>query len=131
MNALGRSDGRRPSVLGFRRLMTSLVLGCGWLFCVATPTMADTLVPLGATWRYIDTGVDQGTAWRQTNFIDSAWAQGVGQFGFGDSDEATVINSGPSNGRFPTYYFRNTFVVSNRASITNVAARLLRDDGVV
>src|SRR6185369_13540562 len=45
---------------------------------------AETLIPLGAVWRYLDTGIDQGTAWRQTNFNDSTWATGPSQLGFGD-----------------------------------------------
>src|SRR5688572_9945739 len=93
---------------------------------------AQTLIPLGAIWRYRDIGVDQGTAWRQTNFNDSSWSFGPSQLGAGDGDEATVINIGPSGGRYPTTYFRHTFVVTNRADLTNLAVRLMRDDaGVV
>src|SRR4051812_10607184 len=119
MKASSNSDHLRQSSQEFRGLKTSLALGLCCIISVATSSAADTLIPLGATWRYLDTGVDQGTTWRQTNFNDSAWSTGAGQFGFGDGDEATVINGGGSNSRFPTLYFRNTFVVSNRASITN------------
>src|SRR4051812_32031085 len=91
----------------------------------------DTLIRVGSVWRYRDNGSDQGTAWRQTNFNDSTWLAGPAQLGFGDGDEATMVNSGPANGRYPTTYFRHTFSVTNRESITNVALRILRDDGAV
>src|SRR4051812_31598774 len=80
---------------------------------------ADTLIPLGAFWSYLDTGMDAGIAWRQTNFNDSAWSTGRTQLGFGDNDEQTLINGGPSGSRYASTYFRNTFVVTNRAGITN------------
>ncbi len=90
---------------------------------------AQTLVPLGAIWRYRDLGVNQGTAWRETNYNDSAWAFGPSQLGCCEGDEMTMINIGPTGARYPTTYFRHTFVVTNRAALTNLAVRLMRDDG--
>lgn len=40
-----------------------------------------TLVPAGSTWKYLDNGTDEGTAWRQSAFDDSAWASGPAQLG--------------------------------------------------
>ncbi|HEY0552605.1 MAG TPA: L-type lectin-domain containing protein, partial [Verrucomicrobiae bacterium] len=90
---------------------------------------ADTLIPVGATWRYLDNGSDPGTAWRGTNFNDSTWASGPAELGYGDGGEATVVNGGPSGSRIPTTFFRRTFVVANRPALTNLAVRLVRDDG--
>ena len=90
-----------------------------------------TLVPTGATWKYLDNGSDQGVAWRAPGFNDAAWAAGPGQLGFGDSDEATVINGGPATNRFITTYFRRSLFVPNAAQVTGLFARLLRDDGAV
>lgn len=44
---------------------------------------AETLIPLGATWHYRALGVDLGTAWRETNYNDSARAAGPSQLGAG------------------------------------------------
>ena len=30
-----------------------------------------TLIPTGSTWKYLDDGSDQGTAWRANGFIDT------------------------------------------------------------
>ena len=54
-----------------------------------------TLIARGATWRYLDNGTDQGTAWRQLDFNDQSWATGPAELGYGDGDEATVVDCGP------------------------------------
>ena len=41
---------------------------------------AATLVPITATWRYDDFGIDLGTAWRAPGFNDSGWGTGTGLF---------------------------------------------------
>lgn len=90
------------------------------------------LVSAGAVWKYLDTGVDQGTNWRTLGFDDSTWASGPAQLGYGDGDEATVLGYGPSEtNRFPTTYFRRAFALTDAASFTNAVIRLLRDDGAV
>ena len=85
-----------------------------------------TLIAKDSTWRYLDDGSDQGTAWREADFDDSAWASGPAQLGFNEGDEATLIASGHI-----TYYFRHTFTVDNAASVDALALELLRDDGAV
>jgi len=96
----------------------------------------DYLVPLGAAWRYLDDGTNQGTAWRATGFPDGGWAQGPAELGYGDGGEATVVNCGPSaptcnSGNFITTYFRKTFTVTDVGSIPGLELKLLRDDGAV
>ena len=85
-----------------------------------------TLIAKDSTWRYLDDGSDQGTAWRETDFDDSGWSSGPAQLGFNEGDEATLIQSGHI-----TYYFRHTFTASNAASVGALAIELLRDDGAV
>ncbi|HUR45351.1 MAG TPA: Ig-like domain-containing protein [Candidatus Saccharimonadales bacterium] len=126
MNTLSWFPGARRSHHVWA-LVSAVFLICG----VSQIQAADTLIRTGSIWRYRDNGSDQGTAWRQTNFNDSAWSAGAAQLGFGEGDEATIVNSGPANGRYPTIYFRHTFSVTNRQNITNVALRILRDDGAV
>jgi hypothetical protein len=86
------------------------------------------LIPSGSSWRFRDNSVDQGTAWRGTNFTDTLWRSGRAQLGFGDGDEVTTTCC--SSGTRPiTTYFRRAFTVTNSVSITNLIVRLLRDDG--
>ena len=112
-----------------------LALALSGLFGYAVPTAraADTiLVPTGATWKYLDNGTDQGTAWRATSFNDSTWPSGPAQLGYGDGDEATTLGFGPDgNNKFITTYFRRAFNITNASLFNGVTLRLLRDDGAV
>jgi calcineurin-like phosphoesterase family protein/purple acid phosphatase-like protein/fibronectin type III domain protein len=93
---------------------------------------AATLVPTGAVWKYLDNGSNQGTAWRAAAFSDSPWASGSAQLGYGDGDEATVVNYGPSaTSKYITTYFRRSFNVADASAFTALTLRLLRDDGAV
>ena len=106
-----------------------------WTFAVTldTPTetvRTSTLIPLGSTWRYLDDGTDQQTAWRFPGFDDSAWQSGQGQFGYGDGDETTILDFGPDpNNKVVTSYFRMEFDVDDLASIESAEGSLIRDDG--
>ena len=85
-----------------------------------------TLIAKDSTWRYLDDGSDQGTAWREADFDDSGWESGPAQLGFNEGDEETLITAGHI-----TYYFRHTFTAANAASVEALAIELLRDDGAV
>ncbi len=96
------------------------------------------LIPFGSpdlpqnVWKYNDTGVDLGTAWREPDFDDAGWAMGRGQLGYGDGDEATILSFGPNSGnKYPTYYFRREFNVDDPAAYGSLPFRLWRDDGAV
>ena len=85
-----------------------------------------------ATWKYHDLGQDLGTAWRATNYNDSAWSNGPAQLGYGENDEATVVSyGGNTTNKYPTTYFRKSFVVNGGTSLGNLSLGLLRDDGAV
>ena len=91
-----------------------------------------TLVPAGAIWRYQDNGANLGSAWRNITFDDSAWKRGPAQLGYGDGDEATVVNYGPdATNKYFTTYFRRTFTLANASMINHLTASLLYDDGAV
>lgn len=86
----------------------------------------------GAEWKYLDDGSDQGSPWREVGFDDSTWESGQAQFGYGDGDEATVLNFGPnSNSKFATTYFRKTFAMEDTENIDAALIRLIRDDGAI
>jgi hypothetical protein len=89
-----------------------------------------TLVPLDATWRFLDTGANQGTNWIASDFSDDTWSSGPAELGYGDHDEATVVNFGNPNNKFITTYFRHSFVVTNTANYSSLILKVIRDDGV-
>ena len=97
-----------------------------------SPSGTNTLVSERSAWRYLDTGSDQGTAWRAPGFNDSAWSTGLAQLGYGDGDEATVVGSGPDpNNRYITTYFRRAWPVADPSVFTSLSLSLVRDDGAV
>jgi type 1 glutamine amidotransferase len=105
-----------------------------WLLprAVAPRGLAVDLIRPGSTWLYLDDGSAPPLAWRSNNFADNTWKSGRAELGYGDSDEATVIQSDRGNGtRIITSYFRKYFAVTNAASLTNLELRVLRDDGAI
>lgn len=94
--------------------------------------------PRRSVWKYLDTGTNAGTTWRQTNFNDSAWSSGQAQLGYGDGDEVTRVEDNPTPGynaadtdRFITTYFRRSFVITNAQRFLSLFVNVLRDDGAV
>jgi hypothetical protein len=98
-----------------------------------TNTIGFNFISRGASdWRYLDNGSDQGIAWSDRVFDDSAWPLGTAQLGYGDGDESTVVSFGPDPAnKYITTYFRKAFAVTNAAQWSNVTLRLMRDDGAV
>ncbi|MFQ5799496.1 MAG: metallophosphoesterase [Bacteroidota bacterium] len=99
----------------------------------ATPS-GTILVAAGATWKYLDDGSDQGTAWREPAFVDAAWSAGPAELGYGDDppDEATVVSYGPDPfNKYITTYFRHSFEVADASIFNILTLRILRDDGAV
>ncbi|HYE30116.1 MAG TPA: lamin tail domain-containing protein [Methylomirabilota bacterium] len=96
------------------------------------PAGPQVILPAGSIWRYSDTGVDMGNAWRVGSFNDLGWSQAPAQFGYGGNGEVTTLNFGPnSSAKYPTYYFRKKINVANPAGIQDLVARLIRDDGAI
>jgi hypothetical protein len=123
---IGASAGRSVTVFPFGYFSVSLI-------------GSNNFTGTNSWWRYLDNGTDQGTAWQAWGFDDSTWAAGPGELGYGDGDEATVVEDDATPGsptagsttRYITTYFRHSFTVANVASITNLVARCLVDDGAV
>ena len=98
------------------------------LAVVAETTGVATLLPLGATWRFSDTGTDLGGTWVQPAFNDSLWLAGPALLGFGNGGEKTLVAQGAAPRRITTY-FRTSFEVADSAEVLALGLDLLRDDG--
>jgi hypothetical protein len=90
-------------------------------------------------WKYLDTGVDPGTTWKDAAFNDSQWLSGAAELGYGDNDETTVVQDNPTPGysnnpvptdRFITTWFRKKVTISNAGAVTSLRVRARRDDGI-
>ena len=95
------------------------------------PRQPAVFIKPGDVWRFQDSGADEGTAWRQTNFIDAGWAFGAAQLGYGQGDEATAVSFGFDDfEKQITTYFRKQFTRPATVNWTNVALRICFTDGV-
>lgn len=99
-----------------------------------TQTLATTSFPIAknSSWKYLDDGTNQGTAWTAASFNDATWAYGPGKLGYSDNP-ATTLSYGPNaSNKYITYYFRKPFTVSNLSTLTDsLELNILRDDGAV
>ncbi|MCZ6598895.1 MAG: hypothetical protein O7B99_14755, partial [Planctomycetota bacterium] len=88
------------------------------------------IVPRGSIWRYY-AGWEAGAGWRLPSFDDSEWSRGAAELGYGDGDEATVIDHGEGQARPLTTWFRHAFEVEDASTYRALLLRILRDDGAV
>jgi len=98
-------------------------------------TKTNKLVPWGSTWKYLDDGSDQGTAWYNPGFDDSSWASGPAELGHDEDvpDEATLVSWGPDDRTklHITHYFRHSFNVPDASNYQCLHLEIKRDDGAV
>ncbi len=115
-----------------RRILAASFLSVATAAVPAARAIETTFVPTGSTWSYLDDGSDQGTAWRDPGFVDSAWSSGAAQLGYGDGDETTVVGfGGDANDKHITTYFRHTFSATGVGSYPRLDLQIQRDDGAV
>ena len=94
------------------------------------------IISFGSTWKYLDNGSNQGTAWTATGFSDVGWASGNGQLGYGDGDESIVLNAGCTpvascTSKFITSYFRKNITIGSTATYLDYTLNVKRDDGII
>lgn len=99
----------------------------------ATSFSFETVMPRGSIWKYLDDGSNQGTAWRDPDFDDSAWEEGEAELGYGDGTrESTVVSFGPnSDSKYVTTYFRRDFEIESTEGFEGARILLRRDDGAI
>ncbi len=118
-------DGSDPRVVG------GAVKAGAQVYTPSVTTQA--LIPWSASgWRYLGTGTNQGTAWRNPGFNDSAWPSGTAELGYGDGDEATVVPFvAPGGLKNATTYFRRTFSATDIAAISDMTLTVEYDDAYI
>ena len=94
------------------------------------------LVEKNSTWKVLEDGSNQGTAWRLDAFDDAAWKSGQAPLGYASAgkgqDIQTTISYGSDSRNKPiTVYFRQTFDVTDVEDIRQLNGSLIRDDGAV
>ncbi len=85
----------------------------------------ETIIDWGYNWSYFPGNSPPPDNWNQQNFNDASWASGPSGFGYGDGDDATVVDPVMS------LYVRHEFNVSNLESILKIVLHVDYDDGFV
>ena len=89
------------------------------------------LVPFAAEWRYWK-GVkapSAGLEWTEARFEDSSWTRGPAGFGYGDDDDATVLQD--MMGNYTTLYLRHKFHFADPSRLESLRLTAYADDGFV
>ncbi|HNR99142.1 MAG TPA: lamin tail domain-containing protein [Planctomycetota bacterium] len=91
---------------------------------------AQALVVKGEAWRYFK-GTREPSGgdlrWTQVGFDDSAWLEGPSGFGYGDGDDATVLDDMRKG--YTTVFARKAFVLPDPAAARALTLRIDYDDG--
>jgi lysophospholipase L1-like esterase len=125
------SDGLHPNTPGLQAIAQEWFTRIQTI-TITTNRVTSSLIRGGEVWKYSDTGQDLGTNWSQPNYDDSGWASGAARLGYGDPAVLTTVSFGPDPAnRYTTTYFRDSFVVPDNLSFTNLNFRLSRVDGAV
>lgn len=92
----------------------------------------DTLIHSGDEWKFYDLNIQPDYYWFTENFPDDTWPKGHAPFGYGEGDEATILNFGldPASKNI-TVYFRKSFNLGDPIEYFVYLIRIMRDDGAV
>ncbi len=92
------------------------------------PLLAFKLINQGDTWRYFR-GTSFPSGWTTNGFDDSGWLTGPSGFGYGDSDDATVLSDMQNS--YVTVFTRREFIVTNPTALVAMTLGADYDDGFV
>lgn len=93
---------------------------------------SDTLVSFGSpSWKFLGIGWIDDSRFYSQSYLDDWWGSGIADFGYGEGDEQTIVDSGPPNDRYITTYFRRYFFVADPSQYSTITIRLVRDPGAV
>ena len=85
----------------------------------------ESVVLPGDSWDYITPTSQPDPNWTELAFNSTTWNTGVSGFGYGDDDDATIVESTMS------IYIRKTFYISDASAINSVILDIDYDDGFV
>ncbi|MBN1466167.1 CotH kinase family protein [candidate division KSB1 bacterium] len=85
----------------------------------------NTVIRQGDSWLYRRGDSEPLAGWRTIDFDDSAWLTGASGFGYGDDDDATIVQNVLS------IYVRTSFAIENPDQVSRLALHVDYDDAFV
>lgn len=101
------------------------------LVATAADSTRTPIVAIDSGWNYFVAQADPDPAWNAVGFDDSGWDTGLGQLGYGDGDETTLIGYGDPTNKSKTTYFRKAVNIPDPSQYSHIDFYLMRDDGAV
>jgi len=85
----------------------------------------ETVIREGDLWNYTPGASTIPADWNTLNFDDSNWLSGTSGFGYGDNDDATIIND------LVSLYIRKKFEIEDTADVTDAVLHIDYDDAFI
>lgn len=98
------------------------------------PGTGTKIVGTGDTWRFMRGTSEPASEWKDLGFDDGGWETGVSGIGYGDDDDATVLEDmrrEGGNSGYLSLYVRKAFEIEDIESIENLVLAGRYDDGFV
>ena len=98
------------------------------------PFEDEILINIGEEWEYFKGTVAPPSDWREIDFDASRWERGPTGIGYGDDDDATVLEDMRMSDDNPGYlsvFMRKRFTVQDPESMNQIVLRAMYDDGFV
>ena len=98
------------------------------IFSVCTHSQIDhweSVVLPGDSWQYITPNSQPSANWNQLGYNASSWSTGPSGFGYGDDDDATIVQNTMS------VYIRRAFYIVDASAIASVILDMDYDDGFI
>ena len=90
----------------------------------------NTVVEMGADWKYFDKNELPDENWAAADFDDSGWAQGAAPLGYGDDDIKQTVSFGDNaDQKNLCVFFRNAFELTESPAGMKLVCKLVCDDG--
>ncbi len=87
------------------------------------------LVPPGAEWHFFRGTEEPPPDWASIAFDASSWERGPAGFGYGDGDDATVLDD--MEGNYTSVYIRHEFRIDDPTELESLRLTVLFDDAFV
>ncbi|NQV31549.1 MAG: DUF1800 family protein, partial [Phycisphaeraceae bacterium] len=89
----------------------------------------EVLIDLGDSWRYFKGRSEPNPGWSTRTFSGRDWLGGPTGLGYGDGDDATVLDDMRYN--YTSVYARSSFHIDDPAQVTGLVLEVAYDDGFV
>ena len=114
------------------KYLTSIIFLLSFFTFIQNLQAQDTLIKSGSIWQYYDENALKIEDLSFLNLKNLHWKEGPTPMGFGQKDEATIINKELQNDSILTYFiFRKKITINNIEDYKTFLLRIVRDDGAV